>query len=118
MADSISVVVTPSSDSVSITIPSSTSPAITVKDLSPLNVSVSPNVAYQGLTNLIDVQGTPSDNQMIIYDEDQEAFVFIDLSSGVGGGSGNIVSDITVTNTDGGFDHIVNKTYSVADNVS
>ena len=118
MADSISVVVTPSSDSVSITIPSSSSPAISVRDLSPMNVSVSPNVAYQGLTNLIDVQGTPSDNQMIIYDEDQEAFVFIDLSSGGGGGSGNIVSDITVTNTDGGFDHIVNKTYSVADNVS
>lgn len=116
MAD-ITVTVSSPSDSVNITVPSSDSALnIIVKEYAPISVDISPNVAYQGLTNLLDVQGTPTDSQMIIWDDDQGAFVFIDL--GVSGGGGFITNDITVTNTDGAFSHILGYTYSVADSVA
>lgn len=113
----ITVAVNSPSDTVNITVPASDAANISVEDGSAINVTVSPNVAFQSVTNLLDVTGHPTDNQILIYDEDQESFVFIDLSS-TGSGSSNITSDITVTNDDGGFEHVFNKTYSVADNVS
>ena len=114
----ITVTVNSPSDSVNITVPSSDAPSVSVTDSSSINVSVSPNVAYQNLTNLLDVQGSPTDNQMIVYDEDEGAFVFIDLSSGGGGGGTNIASDLLVTNTDPAFSHIRNYNYEATDNVS
>ena len=114
----ITVTVNSPSDSVNITVPSSDAPSISVTDSSSINVSVSPNVAYQNLTNLLDVQGSPTDNQMIVYDEDEGAFVFIDLSSGGGGGGTNIASDLLVTNQDPAFSHIRNYNYDATDNVS
>lgn len=114
----ITVTVNSPSDSVNITVPSSDAPSISVTDSSSINVSVSPNVAYQNLTNLLDVQGSPTDNQMIVYDEDEGAFVFIDLSSGGGGGGTNIVSDLLVTNQDPAFSHIRGYNYDATDNVS
>lgn len=114
----ITVTVNSPSDSVNITVPSSDAPSVSVTDSSSINVSVSPNVAYQNLTNLLDVQGSPTDNQMIVYDEDEGAFVFIDLSSGGGGGGTNIASDLLVTNSDPAFSHISNYNYNATDNVS
>lgn len=113
----ITVAVNSPSDAVNITVPALDAANISVEDGSAINVTVSPNVAFQGVTNLIDVTGQPTDNQIMIYDEDQESFVFIDLSS-TGSGSGNITSDIFVTNSDEGFSHINGVNYLVTDNVS
>ena len=113
----ITVAVNSPSDTVNITVPAPDAANISVQDGSAISVTVSPDVAFQSVTNLLDVSGPPTDNQILIYDEDQESFVFIDLSS-TGGGSGNITSDIQVTNSDEAFEHISGVTYSVADNVS
>lgn len=121
MAD-ITVTVSSPSDSVNITVPSSDSALnVTVREFPQINVDISPNVAYQGLTNLLDVQGTPTDNQMIVWDEDEGAFVFIDLLSGSGDGDGAggvLADDIDVTNDDDAFSHLVGYTYDATDIVS
>lgn len=116
----ITITVTSPTESINVSVPSVTTPSVTVKDLLPVNASISPNVAYQNLTNLLDVKGVPSDNQMIVWDEDEGKFVFINLIAGGGeGGSGGIIaSDLTVTNDDDAFSHLYGLTYNATDVVS
>lgn len=114
----ITVNVSSPADSVVVSVPSSTTPIVSVIDGSGINVTISPDVALQNLVNLLDVSGTPADNQTIIYDADSGEFNFIDLASSGGGGSGLITSDLLVTNTDGAFDHIFNKLYQPSNNIT
>ena len=56
----ITVAVNSPSDAVNITVPALDAANISVEDGSAINVTVSPNVAFQGVTNLIDVTGQPT----------------------------------------------------------
>ena len=58
-------------------------------------------------------RGTLRDDQVLVYDAGDNAFVFADQSGSGGDGSGSQNTDaaIEVTNTDGAFDTIFNTTY-------
>lgn len=82
----------------------------TVSTVSQLNNSLTVSTALQtplrlNLRDLEDVSGDPTDDQVLVYDQPTNSFIFEDQSGGGGGGSstGVISSDITVTNTDGAF---------------
>lgn len=114
MAD-ITVTVTPSADSINVTVPSTENPSISVVDGSAFNVSVSPNVSLQRLVDLLDVSGTPTESQIIVWNDSEQSFLFQDLAID---SLGEITGDINVTNDDGGFSHLTGYTYSGSAGIS
>tara|TARA_B110000858_G_C17782607_1_gene465556 strand:+ start:240 stop:1244 length:1005 start_codon:yes stop_codon:yes gene_type:complete len=71
------------------------------------------------LGDLMDVSGDPASQQVLVYSEATNSFVFANQSSGGGsGGSQNTDAAISVTNIDGAFDTIANQTYESGTSVT
>jgi len=113
----------------SVTLATSPSSGITVSQnnsvvstVSQLSNSVTVSTGVQSpmqwnLEDLVNVSGTPSSQQVLVYDSSSNSFVFADQFSVVAG-SQNINAGINVTNTDSAFDTILNQTYEAGTSVT
>ena len=120
---SISLSVNPSTDSsVSInSVPTTqltiASTGTSVATVSQLNNSLTVSTAIQAphkfkLRELLDVSGDPTDDQVLVYDQPTDSFIFESQSGGGGGSSTDHVinSDLFVTNSDLAFQTMVGNT--------
>lgn len=109
---------TPDSQSISISQTSGLSLSVGVPDTSTvittgndvINVSVDPIPAVDKVTrlrDLDDVVGTPSSNQVLVYNQGENNFQFADQSGDGSESDGLIDEFIDVTNTDGAFSALV-----------
>jgi len=121
---SVSLSVNPSTDS-SVSINSVPTTQLTVASIgtsvatvSQLNNSLTVSTAIQAphkfkLRELLDVSGDPTDDQVLVYDQPTDSFIFENQSGGGGGGSSTdhvITSDLIVTNSDLAFQTMVGNT--------
>ncbi len=95
----------------------------TVNTVTQLNNSLTVSTALQAplklnLRDLEDVSGDPTSQQVLIYNEGDNSFVFADQSGSSSGGSQLTDALIEVTNNDGAFDTIYGLDYESGTSVT